>query len=363
MSKKTPLHQAHEQAGAKLVDFHGWTLPIHYGSQIEEHHAARQDAGMFDVSHMTIVDFTGAELEDFLRRLVTNDVAKIVPGQALYTVMCNEQAGIIDDLIIYKREQGYRLILNAATFDDDMAWLEKQAANVDIDYQVRSDLAMLAVQGPAAREKAAKALPKVIVDQASALKPFYFTESGDVFVARTGYTGEDGFEVVMPAAEIEHFWNACLTSDIKPCGLGARDTLRLEAGLNLYGNDMDLSHHALESNVAWTVAFVPENRDFIGRSALEMLKAKGGYPALLGLVLLDRGVLREHLSVFKDGKQIGETTSGTFSPTLQKGVAFARIHAAPGDTVQVEVRNKLLNARVVKLPFVRKGKIMIEEIH
>lgn len=360
MSKKTPLHDAHLAQNGKVVDFHGWLLPIHYGSQIEEHHAVRQGAGMFDVSHMTIVDLIGQGARDFLRYLIVNDVDKLRAGRALYTVMTNEEGGIIDDLIVYRREEGFRLVLNAATFDNDMAWLDGIAESYELTLQVRSDLAMLAVQGPAAREKVIPALPDALRAVAGDLKPFAFAEEGDCFVARTGYTGEDGFEIILPEDEVENFWAQCLTLGFKPCGLGARDTLRLEAGLNLYGNDMDLAHTPIDSNVAWTIAFEPEDREFIGKNALLALSKNPPQQQLLGLLLLDRGVLRADMFVYRGDEQIGVITSGTFSPTLQKGIAMARIDARVGDEVLVEARGKKLLAKVVKLPFVRRGKVLVE---
>ncbi|MDX1443589.1 MAG: glycine cleavage system aminomethyltransferase GcvT [Gammaproteobacteria bacterium] len=364
MANRTPLYDQHVAAGARMVDFGGWDMPVNYGSQIDEHHAVRQDAGMFDVSHMTVVDLHGEKTRDFLRHLLANDVAKLQDkGKALYTCMLNEDAGIIDDLIVYFLEEDFfRMVVNAATRDKDLPWIEQHARDFNVEVTERTDLAMIAVQGPNAREKASKSIDPASKDIAMGLKPFNAAQCGNWFVARTGYTGEDGWEIMIPNEEAADAWQAFADAGIAPAGLGARDTLRLEACLNLYGADMDETTTPLESLLGWTVAWEPEDRDFIGRKVLEKQKAEGAPRKLVGLVLEERGVLRGHQKVIT-GAGEGEVTSGTFSPTLQKSIALARIPkegGKPGDEVEVEIRNKRLKARIVKPPFARNGEVKIE---
>jgi aminomethyltransferase len=354
--RHTPLYDAHLAAGARMVDFGGWEMPINYGSQLDEHHGVRRGAGMFDVSHMTVVDVEGAQARDFLSMLLANDVARLKePGKALYSCMLNRQGGVIDDLITYYlNEQWFRLVVNAATRDKDLAWLERQAERFDATITEHPELAMIAVQGPEARAKVMGLLPEREAAIAGALKPFSAAELGGLFVARTGYTGEDGFEITLSAGEAESFWNRLLQADVAPCGLGARDTLRLEAGMNLYGQDMDEQTSPLESGLAWTVAMKDE-RPFIGRAALEEQLASGLKNKLVGLVLEGRGVLRSHQQVITAQGE-GVTTSGGFSPTLQKAIAFARIPASADGACEVDIRGKRVAARIVRPPFVRDGK-------
>lgn len=362
MGMQTPLYAKHLEAGAKIVDFGGWDMPLHYGSQLEEHHVVRQAAGAFDVSHMTVVDLAGNGSAAFLRKLLANDIDRLKEqGKALYSCMLNDNGGVIDDLITYYLDENrYRLIVNAATRENDLAWINKQAAAFDTTVTERGELAMVAVQGPQARQLAAKLIDEKWRDAAAALKPFYGLEAGDWFVARTGYTGEDGWEVVLPAEEASAFWQRCLDAGIRPCGLGARDTLRLEAGMNLYGTDMDETISPLEAGLGWTIAWDPQDRDFIGRGPLEKMRDKTNRQQFTGLLLESKGVLRNHQRVVVDGLADGEITSGGFSPTLERSIAMARIPAGDFERAQVEVRNRLLDVRVVKLPFVRNGKIKIE---
>ena len=362
MGSKTPLYDKHVEAGARIVDFGGWDMPLHYGSQKEEHFAVRERAGVFDVSHMTIVDLAGDRVRDFLRYLVANDVAKLEDyGKALYTCMLTEDGGVIDDLIIYfVGDTDYRLVVNAATREKDLAWIRKQAEAFQVAVTERAELAMMAVQGPNARELAAPCIDAEYRDAALALKPFNGMFAGDWFVARTGYTGEDGWEIVLPAAQAPATWDRLLAAGVAPCGLGARDTLRLEAAMNLYGSDMDETISPLEAGLAWTVAWEPADRDFIGRAALEAQRERADKRRFVGLLLEDKGVLRNHMKVVVDGVGEGEITSGGFSPTIGRSIALARVPAGDYDRAQVEVRGKLLNARIVKTPFVRNGQVRID---
>jgi aminomethyltransferase len=357
--KRTPLYDTHLACGAKMVDFGGWDMPLHYGSQVEEHHHVRRHAGMFDVSHMLNVDIKGEGVRAFLRTLVANNVDKLqVPGKALYTCMLNPAGGVIDDLIVYfLSESHFRLVVNAGTADSDVAWIQAAAAAADASLQIipRRDLAMIAVQGPAARE-AVWAVWDQTRDVTEGLVPFSALVNGDVMIARTGYTGEDGFEIALPAKDAPAFWNALKAAGVAPAGLGARDTLRLEAGMNLYGNDMDDTVSPLDAGLAWTVD-LKTPRDFTGRAALE---SKGKQRAFVGLKLLERGVLRSHMKVVTPHGD-GEITSGTHSPTLGFSIAMARVpvNVAIGDTVSVDIRGKPMPALVVKMPFVRNGKSLI----
>lgn len=271
MTQHTPLFDQHQACGARMVDFHGWMMPLHYGSQIEEHLAVRQDAGMFDVSHMTIVDLTGVQAREFLRYLLANDVARLTqPGKALYTAMLNASGGVIDDLIVYfMTEDFFRLVVNSATRDKDLAWIAQHAAAYGVSLQERRDLALIAVQGPQAQQKAQTLLTDSQRQAVEGLAPFYGVQADDLFIATTGYTGECGYEIALPAEQAADFWQRLLVAGVRPAGLGARDTLRLEAGLNLYGQEMDEGVSPLAANMGWTIAWQPEDRQFIGREALE----------------------------------------------------------------------------------------------
>jgi aminomethyltransferase len=339
-----------------MVDFGGWEMPINYGSQIEEHHRVRTDAGMFDVSHMTAVDLKGERVRDFLSHLLANDVARLQePGKALYSCMLNERGGVIDDLIVYYLDEAYfRLVVNAATTANDLAWIGQQAQSFALEITPRRDLAMIAVQGPSARAKVMGLLSPAAAQAAGELKPFFAAQLGDYFVARTGYTGEDGFEITLPDEQAPDFWDRLLGAGVQPCGLGARDTLRLEAGMNLYGQDMDEDTTPLESGLGWTVAMKDE-RSFIGREALERQKADGVPWRFTGFILEGRGVLRAGQRIVTAAGD-GSVTSGTYSPTLQRAIAMGRIPAEAVEPAQVDMRGKLLDLRVVRPPFVRNGK-------
>ena len=360
MGQRTPLYDLHLALGAKMVDFGGWDMPLHYGSQVEEHHEVRRDCGVFDVSHMTVIDVIGDQAKEWLQHLLANDVDRLnTPGRALYSAMLNEQGGVVDDMIVYLMPTGYRLVVNAATREQDLAWMSAQAKGYAVQLLERPELALLAIQGPQARHKVAELVSQARGQLIQQLKPFEGQSCGDWFIARTGYTGEDGLEILLPADQAPAFFNDLVGAGISPIGLGARDTLRLEAGMNLYGQDIHLSVSPLSANMAWTIAWEPASRQFIGRAALEAEKAGGVPLKLVGLVLEERGVLRAHQVVRIAGIGEGEITSGSFSPTLSKSIALARVPTATADRAEVEIRGKWYPVRVVKPTFVRLGKALI----
>ncbi|MFV0454168.1 MAG: glycine cleavage system aminomethyltransferase GcvT [Pseudomonas sp.] len=360
MGQRTPLYDQHLALGAKMVDFGGWDMPLHYGSQVEEHHQVRRDCGVFDVSHMTVVDVAGAQAKAYLQRLLANDVARLTQvGKALYSAMLNEQGGVIDDLIVYLTEDGYRLVVNASTRDKDLAWMRAQTSGFEVRIDERADLAMLAIQGPQARTRMMDLVTQPRAALIQELKPFQGLAAGDWFIGRTGYTGEDGLEIILPAEQAPDFFSELVGAGISPIGLGARDTLRLEAGLNLYGQDMNEEVSPLAANMGWTIAWEPAERVFVGRDALEAQRKKSEQPKLVGLVLEERGVLRAHQVVRVNGLGEGEITSGSFSPTLGKSIALARVPANTGERAEVEIRNKWYPVRVVQPTFVRHGKVLV----
>lgn len=361
MGTRTALYDLHRSLGARMVDFGGWDMPLQYGSQLAEHHAVRRAAGVFDVSHMGIVDLNGTRVRALLQLLLANDVGKLtVAGEALYGCMLNESGGVIDDLIVYFLAEGsFRIVINAATRASDIAWIRRQAQLFGVEVLERADLAMLAIQGPSARAATATLLSDGGAHAALDLQPFCACQIDSWFVARTGYTGEDGFELMLPVADATRVWRGLGSRGVAPCGLGARDTLRLEAGMNLYGNDMDEDTHPFESGLAWTVSMQPAARRFIGREALEAIQAAGSRRKLVGLLLESPGVLRRHQTVIAPQVGEGYITSGGYAPTLERSIAFARLPAAAGNAVQVNIRGKLLDARVVKRPFVRFGKSLV----
>jgi len=354
VNQKTPLYQSHLDAGAKLVDFFGWQLPIHYGSQIDEHNAVRQSVGVFDVSHMTVIDVHGNDSQEWLRKLLSNDVAKLKNLQALYSCLCNEQGGVLDDLIAYKlSDTRFRLIVNAATREKDINWL-KQHLIGEVELHIPESCAMLAVQGPKAAEKTAAALDIMGIDaDIKSLKRFYALEHRDWFIARTGYTGEDGYEIVLPAELSPKFFTTLLAHDVKACGLGARDTLRLEAGMCLYGQDLDEDNSPISSGIGWAVDISDPDRDFIGRKVLQEQKTNGTSTHQVALVLNQRGVMRPGQMVQLADTNIGVITSGTFSPTLQKSIALARVNQPVTDGCNVMIRDKPYEAVAVDLPFTK----------
>ncbi len=361
MGHQTPLYAEHVAAGARIVEFGGWDMPLHYGSALAEHHAVRQSCGIFDVSHMTVVDVMGPDATAFLRRLLANDIGRLQqPGQGLYSCMLNDAGGVVDDLIAYwTGADRYRLIVNAATRAQDLAWFARIADRDDVVLLHRDDLLMLAVQGPQARQLVAPLLPDGVGVAALALQPFGAMLQDDVFVARTGYTGEDGFEVVLPIPAGLALWQALAAAGAQRCGLGSRDTLRLEAALNLYGQDMDAGTSPLASALAWTVAFEPADRQFRGRAALELQKSTGVTEKLIGLLLEDRGIMRHGQRVLTPAGD-GVITSGGFSPTMERSIALARVPAAAVGSCQVEIRSAPRAARIVRPPFVRHGRVLVE---
>jgi aminomethyltransferase len=355
MLKKTPLYEKHLAANAKMVDFHGWNMPLNYGSQLAEHHTVRNGSGMFDVSHMTIVDVLGAGGRQFLRKLLTNDIDSLThAGRALYSCMCNELGGIIDDLIVYQRSpDNYRLILNSATYKRDLAWLREQVKGFSAGLQERTELAMLAIQGPNAIKLVMETLGPSIADSISTLQRFECVDIDNYFFARTGYTGEDGLEIILPDDKISDLWDRLLMQGVKPCGLAARDTLRIEAGMMLYGQDMDENTSPFESSLGWTVKLTPEDRNFVGMGALLSQKNHGVNRKLVGLILEEnKGLMRTGQRVVVTGHPDGVVTSGTFSPILNKSIAFARLPLGAEKQVLIDIRGHLVPANVVRPKFI-----------
>lgn len=364
MTKQTVLYAQHVADGARMVDFHGWMMPLHYGSQLEEHQAVRRDAGMFDVSHMTIVDLQGVEARAFLRHLLANDVARLTePGKALYSAMLNASGGVIDDLIVYfLSDNDYRLVVNSATRERDLAWISEHAPAFGVTLSERRDLALIAVQGPTARCQVDALLTPEQRQAVAGMKPFFGRQVGALFIATTGYTGEDGYEIALPQDQAVAFWQRLVQAGVRPCGLAARDTLRLEAGMNLYGQEMDEQVSPLAANMGWTIAWAPADRDFIGRAALTHLQSQ--HPdQQVGLVMREKGVLRGGMVVrFSDAQgndRQGIITSGSFAPTLGCSIALARVPPGIGSAARVEIRGREVAVSVVKPGFVRHGRSLI----
>ncbi|QBQ53806.1 glycine cleavage system aminomethyltransferase GcvT [Nitrosococcus wardiae] len=357
MGKHTAIFEQHRSAGGRLVDFAGWDMPLHYGSQVREHQRVRQGAGIFDVSHMAVIDLKGEKVRPFLRRLLANNVDRLtVPGKALYSCILNEQGGILDDLIVYfMAEQEFRIVSNAGTRDKDLVWIETHGAPFKVQVEERSDLAMIAVQGPEARTKVHEQLPETLREKVSSLKRFQAVWENELFVARTGYTGEDGYELLLPGEKAPGWWQRLVASGVMPCGLGARDTLRLEAGMCLYGTDMDETTTPLESGLGWTVAWEPTERDFIGRDALEAQQAAGCPRQLVGLLLQGKGLMRNGQRVVTPVGE-GVVTSGGFSPSLERSIALARVPTEAKGACEVYIRDRAVAATIVKPPFVRQGR-------
>ncbi len=360
MGLHTPMYDMHLALGAKMIDFHGWDMPLHYGSQVEEHHQVRNECGIFDVSHMCITDIGGADAEPFLRRLLSNDVARLAhPGAGHYSALLTAEGGVIDDLIVYRMEDGYRLITNAFTRDTVQPWLQQQATGYQVDIRLRTDLAHFAIQGPATLDSLASLFNSSRALLIRNLPPYQGQTDGSWFLSRTGYTGEDGIEVILPADEALDFFNEIIGAGIGPVGLGARDTLRLEAGFTLYGNDMNPQVSPYSANMHHVVALEPADRDFIGRQAMEQQVNDPALDKLVGLVLEERGVLRHGQPVRIEGVGEGTITSGSFSPTLGKAIALARVPANTAERGEVEIRGRWFPVRIVSPRFVRHGKILV----
>ncbi len=358
MARHTALYDLHCRLGGLMVDFAGWQMPLHYGSQIAEHHAVRQHAGMFDVSHMGVVDIHGIDAAAFLRHVLANDVQKLNKnGKALYSCMLNPQGGVIDDLIVYRLQPDFfRLVVNASRRNVDLSWLQKYAATYQVQIHERPDLAIIAIQGPQVLAKLPLFLPANLAAQAKQLRPFHFLVENEWQISRTGYTGEDGVEIILPSQDAPKLWQSLLAQQIQPTGLGARDTLRLEAGLNLYGADMDETTTPAESNLEWTVSWQDSARDFVGREALLRQQQEGLKRRLVGLIMTEGGVLRNHQRVWVNDIDAGEITSGSFSPTLGYAIAMARIPTSIVHQAAVERRGKMIPVRVIKLPFIKQSK-------
>ena len=354
MGQKTQLYEMHQEAGAKMGDFAGWEMPIRYGSQIEEHHQVRKGVGVFDVSHMTIIEIFGSASQSLLCKLLANDITRLrTPGKALYSAMLDFSGHILDDLIVYfLANYRYLLVVNWANREKDLAWLLRHIGDSDCTLNERQDLSILAIQGPDSLAKVAEVVDVPYRSTMEKLKNFHGLWCGKWFIARTGYTGEKGLEIMLPSEAAVELWKNLVSHGVKPIGLGARDTLRLEAGMNLYGNDMDETVTPFESNMASSV--VMEERSFIGSEAL---KVNQGSRELVGLLMEDKGILRPHYPVFCDDVMIGEITSGAFSPTLGKSIALARINKTHG-SFSVEIRGKKKSVDLVRPPFVRNGKPM-----
>lgn len=362
MGQQTSLYQKHLDAGAKFVEFAGWDMPINYGSQIEEHLQVRTNAGVFDVSHMTVLDISGPGTNAFLRYLLSNDIAKLDEvGQALYSAMLNENGGVVDDLILYRMENGFRIVSNCGTREKDLNWMAEQSEAFNVTIEEKPQLAILAIHGPASPEKVCQVLDQDRIAPVQALVNFRGVLLGDWFIARTGYTGEKGVEIILPNEEAPALWDKLLAAGVKPAGLGARDTLRLEAGMNLYGHDMDEDTSPLAANMEQTISWEPQDRNFLGRQALLEHKKNqdaGNLPKLVGLVLEERGVLRKGQRVVSNAGE-GVITSGSFSPTLKHSIALARI-PFNSQSCEVDLRGKLTPVRIVKPNFVRFGKKVFE---
>tara|TARA_B100001094_G_C18179056_1_gene799722 strand:- start:1609 stop:2718 length:1110 start_codon:yes stop_codon:yes gene_type:complete len=358
--KKTRLHDLHKSAGAKIISFGGWAMPVSYESLKSEHLFVRSNCGIFDVSHMGEVIISGNDALEFLQFATINDVNKLKLGMGQYTAILNHEGGFIDDLIAYRiGEKKYLLCINAANIDKDVSWLKKVAADFDVNLKNESELySQIAVQGPTSN----KAVLSLLQDQAALeIDQINYMEIAQInlfgqqsYIARTGYTGEMGYEIYLPNSIADQCWEsllACKATQVKPIGLGARDTLRLEAGYLLYGNDMDEKVNPFEAGISWATKM--ECGDFIGRKSLEKIKSEGVNRKIVAFTLLDKGIAREGMTVYVNNEEIGEVTSGSFLPTLDcaGGMALVRKNAVKvDDTVEVEVRGKRKLAKIVKKP-------------
>jgi aminomethyltransferase len=351
---KTPLNKSHIELGAKMVNFSNWEMPISYSSLIEEHNAVRNTVGIFDVSHMSVFDFDGDNQVAFFEKIFANDIKKIYKdNKAIYGALLNEEGGILDDLIIYHANNKFRLVSNCSTREQNRQWFEKHAVEFGVKVMERSDMGILAIQGPDALNKILGI--KEVDNQVNTLQSFGCMFEGDKLYARTGYTGEDGLELIVPTKDINHLWDQALELGCTPIGLGARDTLRLEAGLNLYGNDMTINNHPYESNMGWTIDMSDESREFIGKDALLSIDQSKSQK-IVGIILQDKGILRSGYEItHEQGK--GEVLSGSYSPTLQSSIGLARVDQGYKENGKVMIRNKVLNIDFVSPRFLGQGKI------
>jgi aminomethyltransferase len=357
--KRTPLYGAHRRRGAKMVEFAGWQMPVQYSGVIEEHQAVRERAGLFDVSHMGEIEVRGPGASATLQRVTANDVSRLAPFQAQYSLLLNPEGGIVDDVVLHKLgDEHYLICVNAVNTEKDCAWLGGHAAAAEV-IDRSGEYGQLALQGPLA-ESVLQPLTSLSLKDIA----YYRFALGEVagvrcLVARTGYTGEDGFELYCPWGETERLWEELLGAGekegVRPCGLGARDTLRLERALPLYGNELDESTTPLEAGLGWVVKF--DKGDFLGRERLWQQNCAGVKRRLVGLELLEPGIARSQAPVWKSGRRLGAVTSGTRSPTLKKSIALAYVEsdeATAGNQVAVEVRGRMIAARLVALPFYRR---------
>ncbi|ATW02081.1 glycine cleavage system protein T [Candidatus Legionella polyplacis] len=352
---KTILYNSHIEIGAKLVRFHNWIMPLHYGSIVQECLYVRERCGMFDISHMTIVDITGSQSISFLRKLLTNDITLLFDNESLYSCMCNNYGGIIDDVVVYKCNNNYyRLVFNASTRIKVLKWIFNVSKYFSVKMIERNDFGMLSVQGPDAISKIVNILNLKKDNVVENLDRFGFIIFDYFFISRTGYTGEDGLEIILLKKYIVDFWNTLLESNINPCGLGARDILRLEAGMVLSGVDIHEKVTPLESSLEWTIKWIPKDRDFIGMNSLFLQKKYGAPTKLIGLIISDKKIMRNGFKVLLSSNDTGVITSGVYSPFLKKSIAFARVPWKNTDNmVHVLIYGKLCLAKVCKLKFVR----------
>ena len=357
--RKTPLYEAHVKLNAKIVSFHDYLMPLQYDSIINEHLCVRKNAGLFDISHMGRLDVTGEKALSFIHYVITNDASRLSDNQVLYTPICNEQGGIIDDILVYRRKQRhFTLVVNCANLEKDLLWLQKRAVNYHpleiID--LTEAISLIALQGPSACQM----LENTLDFKFNNLKRFYYDDflwnGNKLTISRTGYTAEDGFEVFVDANQALSLWNLLLDknkhSGLKPVGLGARDTLRLEGCLLLYGNDMDETITPLETTIGWTVKF--DKGNFVGREYLLKQREKGIDRKLVGFEMIDRGIPRHGYPVLKGDEMIGKVTSGSFSPSTNKNIGLCLIqsqYAKIGEELQIQIRDNSYKARIVKTPF------------
>ncbi len=344
-----------------MIDFHGWDMPINYGSQLSEHEQVRNSCGIFDVSHMTILDFEGKDVKEFLRKLLANDINSLNEDfDGLYSALLNESGGILDDLIAYKLESGYRLVFNCATRESDISWVVSQVGDMNVSFSERLDLSMIAMQGPDVFEVLSRCFSAETSNELKKKRPFQGLMENGTLVTTTGYTGEKGVEIMIDNEKANSLWQKAIQSGARPVGLAARDTLRLEAGMNLYGFEMDKMISPLECNMAWTVSLKDKERSFIGKEAFELKKKNGDHDLLKGLLFEDRCIVRSNQEIFFDEKKTkkGIVTSGTYSPTLKKSIALARIVHSDKETCLAEVRGKIFTAAIGQPRFIKEGKIV-----